>query len=173
MFSLFYFYFILENSCVSFRCTAKWFSHNIHESILFQVIFQFIITEYWASLGYYRILNIIPCDILVLVGSVQFSHWVVSICNPMDWSTPGFPVHHQFPEFTQTHVQQVGEAIQPSHPLSSPSPPAFNLSQHQALLQGVSFTHQVDKVFSFSISPSNEYSELISFRTDWLDLLAV
>ena len=54
-------------------------------------------------------------------------------CNPMDWSTPGFPVHHQLPELTQTHVHQVGDAIQPSHPLSSPSPPAFNLSQHQGL----------------------------------------
>ena len=56
-----------------------------------------------------------------------------TLCNPMDWSTPGFPVHHQLPELTQTHVHQVGDAIQPSHPLSSPSPPAFNSSQHQGL----------------------------------------
>ena len=66
--------------------------------------------------------------------SVQFSHSVVS-GNPMDCSTPGFPVHHQFPELTQTHVHRVGDAIQPSHPLSSPSPPTFNLSQHQGLFQ--------------------------------------
>ena len=59
----------------------------------------------------------------------------LSLCDPMDCSMPGLPVHHQLPEFTQTHVHQIGDAIQPSHPLSSPSPPAFNLSQHQAPLQ--------------------------------------
>ena len=98
-------------------------------------------------------------------------------CNPMDCSTSGFPVHHQFPELTQTHFHQVGDAIQPSHPLSSPSSPAFNLSQPQ----GDSFSNESPLCirwpkywsFSFSISPSNEYSGLISFRMDWLDLLAV
>ena len=90
----------------------------------------------------------------------------------MNRSTPGLPVHHQLPEFTQTHVHWVGDAIQPSHPLSSPSPPAFSLSQHQGLFKWVSSSHQVAKYrsFSFSISPSNEYSGLISFRIDWLDL---
>src|SRR5574337_643961 len=93
----------------------------------------------------------------------------------MNRSTPGLPVHHQLPEFTQIHVHRVSDAIQPSHPLSSPSPPAPNPSQHQSLFQCVSSSHQVAKVldFSFSISPSNEYSGLISFRMDWLDLLAV
>ena len=93
----------------------------------------------------------------------------------MACSKPGLPVHHQLAEFTQTHVHWVGDAIQPSHPLSSPSPPAFNLSQHQGLFKRVSSTHQVGKnwSFSFNISPSNEYSGLISFRIDWLDLLAV
>ena len=93
----------------------------------------------------------------------------------MDCSTPGFPVHHQPPELTQTHVHRVGDAIQPSHPLSSPSLPAFNLSQHQGFFQGISSSHQVAKVleFSISISPSNEYSRLISLRIDWLNLLAV
>ena len=57
------------------------------------------------------------------------------LCNPMDYSMPGLPVHHLIPELTQTHVHRVGDAIQPSHPLSSPSPPAFNLSQHQGLFQ--------------------------------------
>ena len=90
----------------------------------------------------------------------------------MDWSTPGFPVHHQLPELAQTHVHWVSVAIQPSHLLSSSSPPAFNLSQHQGLFQWVSSLHQ-DRSFSFSISPSNEYSGLISFRIDWFDLLAV
>ena len=91
----------------------------------------------------------------------------------MDCSMPGLPVDHQLPEFTQTRVYWVGDAFQPFHPLSSPSPPAFNLSQHQGLFQWVSSSHQVAKVLEFqlSISPSNEYSGLISFRMDWLDLL--
>ena len=98
-----------------------------------------------------------------------------TLCDPMVCSMPGFPVHYQLPEFIQTHVHCIGDAIQPSHPLSSPSPPAFNLSQHQGLFQWISSFHQVAKVLelSFSISPSNKYSELISFRMDWLDLLAV
>ena len=92
----------------------------------------------------------------------------------MGCSTSGFPVYHQFPELTQTLVHQVSDTIQPSHPLSSPSPPTLNLAQHKGLFQWVSSSHQVAKVleFSFSISPSNEYSGLISFRIDWLDLLA-
>ena len=71
---------------------------------------------------------------------VQFGHSVIplhGLCTPLDCSTPSFPVHHQFPELAQTHVNQVGDAIQPSHPLLSPSPPAFNLSQHQGLFQWV------------------------------------
>ena len=73
----------------------------------------------------------------------------LTLCNSMDCSMPGFPVHHQFLELTQTHVYQVSDAIHPSHPLSSPSPPAFNLSQHQGLFQFVSSSHQVDKVLEF------------------------
>ena len=69
----------------------------------------------------------------------------------MDCSTPGFPVHHQLPELTQTHVHPVGDAIQPSHPLSSHSPPAFNLSQRQGLFQTVSSSHQVAKVLEFQL----------------------
>ena len=93
----------------------------------------------------------------------------------MDCSTPGFPVHHQLRELTQTHVHWVGGTIQSSHPLSSPSLPAFNLSQHQGLFKWVSSSHQCPKYgsFSFSISPSSEYSGLSSFRMDWLDLLAL
>ena len=103
--------------------------------------------------------------------TVQFSCSVMlPLCNPMDCSMPGLPVHHQLPEFTQIHVHWVGDAIQPSHPLSSHSPPAFNLSQHQGLFAsgGQSIWN-----FAFSISPSNEYSGLISFRMDWVDLPAV
>ena len=92
----------------------------------------------------------------------------------MNCSTPGLPVHHQCLEFTQTHVHQVGDAIQPSHPPLSPSP-ALNLSQHQGLFQWVSSSHEVAKVleFCFSISPANENLGLISFRMNWLGLLAV
>ena len=97
------------------------------------------------------------------------------LCDPMNRSMPGLPVHHQLPEFTQTQVHWVSDAIQRSHPLLSPSPPAFNLSQHQSLFQWVSSSIRWPKYcsFSFSISPSNEYSGLISFRMDWLDLLTV
>jgi len=91
----------------------------------------------------------------------------------MNCNTPGFPVLHYLPKFAQTHVHWVSDAIQPSHPLSSPSPPALNLSQHQGLFQWVSSSHQVAKVLDLSISPSNEYSGLISFRIDLFDLLAV
>ena len=98
-----------------------------------------------------------------------------ALCNTRDCSTPAFPVHHQLPEFTQTHVRRIGDAIKPSHPLSSPSPPTFNLSLHQGLFHWVGSSHQVAEYwsFSFSISPFNEYAGLISFRMDWLDLLAV
>ena len=93
------------------------------------------------------------------------------LCDPMNCSTPGLPVHHQLPEFIQTHVHRVSDAIQPSHPLSSPSPPAPNPSQHQSLFH--ESTLRMRWSFSFSISPSNEHPGLISFRMDWLDLLAV
>ena len=93
----------------------------------------------------------------------------------MNRNTPRLPVHHQLPEFTQIHIHRVSDAIQPSHPLASPSPPAPNPSQHQSLLQWVNFRIRWPKYwsFSFSISPSNEHPGLISFRMDWLDLLAV
>ena len=99
----------------------------------------------------------------------------LTLCDPMDCSMPGFPVHQQLPELSQTHVHRVGDDIQPSHPLSSPSPPAFNLSQHQAFSNESVLCIRWPKywTFSFSISPSSEYSALISFRIDWFDLLAV
>ena len=98
-----------------------------------------------------------------------------TLCDPMVCSPPGFPLHHQLLEFTQIHTHWVSDAIQPSHPLLFPSPLALNLSQHQSLFKWVSSSHQVPKYwsFSFSISPSNEYSGLISFKMDWFDLLAV
>ena len=93
----------------------------------------------------------------------------------MDCTTPGFPVLHHLLEFAEIHVRQVGDAIQPSHPLSSPSPPALNLSQHQGLSNESALCIRWPKYWSFSfiISPSNKHPGLISFRMDWLDLLAV
>ena len=87
--------------------------------------------------------------------SAQFSQFssdvqsCLTLCNPMNRSTPGLPVHHQLLEFTKTHIHWVGDAIQPSHPLSSPSPPAVNLSQHQGLLQWVNSSHEMAKVLEF------------------------
>ena len=119
-----------------------------------------------------------PVILLPYISSVQFSS-VAQSCTtlhePLNRSTPGLPVHHQLLEFTQTHAHQVGDAIQPSHPLSSPSPPAPNPSQHQGLSSESALHIRWPKYwsFSFSISASNEYSGLISFRMGWLDLLAV
>ena len=100
--------------------------------------------------------------------ALQFSTATQScptLCNPMDCSTPGLPVHHQLLEFTQTHVHWIGDGIQPSHPLSSPSPPAFNVSQHQGLSQRVSSLHQVAKVLEFQLQ---HQSFQWIFRTDLL-----
>ena len=90
------------------------------------------------------------CIAYIVIQSVQsLSH--VKLCDPMNRSTPGLPVHHQFPESTQTHVHWVGDVIQPSHPLSSPSPPALNLYPHQGLFKWVSSSHQVAKVLEFQL----------------------
>ena len=110
--------------------------------------------------------------------SVQFSSVAQScptLCDPMNHSTTGLPVHHQLLEFTQIHIHRVSDAIQPSHPLSSPSPPALNLFQHQGLFNESTLLVRWPKYwsFSFSISPSKEHPGLISFRMDGLDLLSV
>ena len=105
-------------------------------------------------------------------ASVQFSS-VAQSCptfhDPMNRSTPGLPVHHQLPEFTQTHDNRVSDAIQPSHPLSSPSPPALNLSQHQGLFKWVSSSHQVAKVLEFQL----QHQSFQWLPRTWLDLLSV
>ena len=94
--------------------------------------------------------GVLQARILEWVQFSQFSRSVVSdLCDPMNRSTPGFPVHHQLPEFTQTHVHRVSDTIHPSHPLSSPSPPAPNPSQHQSLFQWVNSSHEVAKVLEF------------------------
>ena len=110
------------------------------------------------------------------ISTVQFSSVAQScltLCNPMDCSTPGFPVHHQLLELAQTHVHRVSDAIQPSHPVSSPSPsisPSIRVFSSESVLH---IRWPKYGSFSISISPSNEYSGLISFRMAWLDLFAV
>ena len=112
------------------------------------------------------------------MGSVQFSsvtEWCLMRCSPMDCSTSGFPVHHQLPELTKTHVHGVGDAIQLSHPLMSPSPPAYNLAQYPCCFTWVSPLHQVAKVLEFQLQHQS-FQRI--FRTDFsrmdcLDLLEV
>ena len=112
-----------------------------------------------------HILSSIGCS---QCSDFQFSsvdQWCLTLCNPMACSTPGLPVHHQLPELTQTHVHWVGDVIQPSYPLSSPSPPACNLSQHQGLFKWVSSSHQVAKVLEFQLQ---HQSFQWIFTTDFL-----
>ena len=119
---------------------------------------------------------VVTCNCCVFSSVTQPS---LTLCDPMNHSTPGLSVHHQHPESTQTHVRRVGNAIQPPHPLSFPSPLkiencAFNLSQHQVFSNELALCIRCPKHWSFifNISPSNEHPGLI-FRMDWLDLLAV
>ena len=122
--------------------------------------------EYWNGLP----LALRQC---IYCCCCSFTKSCSTLCNPMDCSTPGSSVLHYLPEFAQILVHGVDDGIQPSHPLLPSSLFSFNLSQHQGLFQWVSYLHQVVKYWSFSISSSNEYLGLISFRIDWFDLLAV
>ena len=106
--------------------------------------------------------------------SVQFSSVAQScptLCDPTDRSTPGLPVHHQLPEFTQTHAHWVSDAIQPSHPLSSPTPPTFNLSQHQGLFKWVSSLHQVAKLLEIQQTLNRIISEKSTSRSIIIKML--
>ena len=112
-----------------------------------------------------------------IYGVLQFSsvaQLCPTLCDPMNHSTPGLPEasHHQLPEFTQTHVHWVSDAIQPSHPLSFPSPPAPNPSHHQSLFQWVNSSHEVARVLGFQLQHQS-FQWTDSFRMDWLDLLVV
>ena len=135
---------------------------SVEEHLKIQNVSQICLSP--LSRGHVNLLCIVPILVYVMpnqahhkvlrikkvfleLESVQFSRSVVSdSLQPHERSTPGLPVHHQLPEFTQTHVHQVGDAIQPSHPLSSPFPPAPNPSQHQSLFQWVNSLHEVAKV---------------------------
>ena len=111
-----------------------------------------------------------------LLPGFQFSSVAQScptLCDLMNHSMPGLPVDHQLPGFTQTHAYRVGDAIQPSHPLLSPFPPAHNPSQHQSLFQWVNSSHEVAKVLEFQLQHQSFQWTPRTFRMDWLDLLAV
>ena len=141
-----------------------WYSH------LFQNFPQFTVIHTIKGFG---MVNKAKAEFCLQFSSVAQS--CPTVCNPMNCSTPGLPVHHQLPVFTQTHVHRVGHGIQPSHPMSSPSPPAPNPSQHQSLSNESTLCMRWPKYwnFSFIIIPSKEIPGLISFRMDWLDLFAV
>ena len=118
---------------------------------------------------------VLSASILPLIQFSSVAQSCPTLCDPLNHNMPGFLVHHQLPEFTQTHAHWVGDAIQPSHPLLSSSPPTFTLSQHQGLFKWVSSSHQVAKVLEFQLhhqsfqwTPRSDF-----FRMDWLDLLAV
>ena len=155
----------LESSCVYFKQDE--IKMNKDESSNIQFILWFLVQLPFPIRGFFDELleDLISYLILTLV---QFS-WVTqlcpTLCDPMDCSTPGLPVHHQLQELAQTHVHWVGDAIQPSHPLSSPSPPALSLSQHQSLFQWVSYSHQVAKVLEFQLQ---HQSFQWTFRTYFL-----
>ena len=116
----------------------------------FPHVFNYTCFHFWFRISFSTVTQLCP-----------------TLCDPMDYSTPGFPVHHQLLEFTQTHVHGVGDAIQPSHPLSYPSPPAFNFPSIMVFSNESVLHIRWPKYWSlsFSISPSNEYSGLISFRS--------
>ena len=126
-----------ERELAPLRYVLRWCSENM------KPLHNGTINNFCPSFSISPFLN------LVWFSSVTQS--CPTVCNPMDWSMPGFPVHHQLPELAQTHVHQIGDVVQPSHPLLSPSPPAFNLSQHQGLFQWVSSSHQVAKVLEFQL----------------------
>ena len=134
---------------LSFFSCASWPSvclllKNVYSGLL----------PFWQSVFFFFFLDIELYVLFIYFGSVQFSSVAQScstLCDPMNCSTPGLPVHHQLPEFTQTHVHRVSDAIQPSHPLSSPSPPVLYPSQHQNLFQGINSLHEVTKVLEFQL----------------------
>ena len=145
---------------------TPWSFNSVLELSPLGVSFHLLIQD--QGLVFSAILVPFDSNQFLLCPSVQFSsvpQSCLTLWDPKDWSTPGFPVHHQLLEFTQTHVHLVGDAIQPSYPLLSPFPPAFNLSQHQGLSRWISSLHQVAKVLEFQLQHK---SFKWIFRTDFL-----
>ena len=121
------------------------YTNKLSRSLLLQDVFDLTFTL--LMLTYQSVF--IHQIIIIQFSSIAQS--CLTLCDPMNHSRPGLPVHHQLPESTQTHVHWTGDAIQPSHPLLSPSPPALNLSQHQGLFKWVSASHEVAKVLEFQL----------------------
>ena len=152
-----------KNVLISRRCMLKYLQVwsiimvQIINSLKHKTLFDgllFAEKKGWGRLDDHECSMCRQFDPAVKRNSVQFSSVAQScptLCDPMNRSTPGLPVHHQLPEFTQTHVHRVSDAIQPSHPRSSPSPPAPNLSQHQSLFQWVNSSHEVAKVLELQL----------------------
>ena len=159
------------------ECRSKLYYQNIPlvDFCNFRTNFFLIFNEYKMYLEGCQNIKIQNRNVLLGIISVQ-SLSCVQLCDSMDFSKPGFLVYHQLPELTQTHVHWVGDAIQPSHPLSSPSPPAFSHSQHQGLFQWVSSSHQVAKLLRVSISapvlPTNILGWFPLAWTGWVSLLS-
>ena len=150
---------ILEGVAIFSTRGSSWPRDWICVSCIGRQLYHWATWEVWCCIMYVKI---------CFMTSVQFSsvpQSCTTLCDPMDCSMLGFPVHHQLPEPTQTHVHWVGDPIEPSHPLLSPSPPAFNLSQHQGHFQWVSSLHQVAKGLEFQ--PQHQSFQWI-FRTDFL-----
>ena len=116
---------------------------------------------------------ILPVKCYMLCCCCLVTQLCLTLCDPMHCITPGFPVLHCLLEFAQTHVHWVNDAIQPSHPLLPLSPSSLDLTQHQGIFQWLGSSHQMVKISELQHQFTNDYSGLISFRIDWLDLLAV
>ena len=142
-----------KNPYAFFRSTLFLFLQSLHlfsflrtDLIIIKSYFHTCATEY-KNVGY----RMQRCPVHSICYCCSVTKSFLTLCDPMDCSTPGFPVLHPLPEFTQTHVHWVGDAIQLSHPLSPPSPPPFSLSQHQGIFQWVSSSHQVVKVLELQL----------------------
>ena len=155
------------------QCTPWLLSNYLSEINMYVCVYVYMFMFKRFLLMRYSKISVSRASWVSIQIKVRVNFWLqfssvaqscLTLCNPMDCSTPGFPVHHQLPELTQTHVHWVRDAIQPSHPLSSPSPPVFDLSQHQDLFQWVSFSHQVVKVLEFQLQ---HQSFQWIFRTDF------
>ena len=134
---------VITPSSLSWSCRSFFYSSSLYSCHLFLIAS--------ASLSRRTFLSFIETIFAWNIPFTSVAQSCPTLCDPMNHSTPGLPVHHQIPEFTQTHIHRVSDAIQPSHPLSSPSPPAPSPSQHQSLFQWVNSLHEVSKVLEFQL----------------------